>query len=130
MEEAIYRILERHFDASQSCTHCDGKGYLGWKVVLGNEVIKTGTIKCKWCDGTGQFNIQKPYNSDIGSGLGQEKEEYYLVCPKCKNHVDIGQRNSNYLERYGSGIFRCPTCGHIFGATKEDVISNVIRKEK
>lgn len=37
----------------QSCTHCDGKGYLGWKVVQDNEVIKAGRIKCKYCGGTG-----------------------------------------------------------------------------
>lgn len=123
-------LLERHFDVSQSCTHCDGKGYLGWKVVLDNEVIQTGTIQCKYCEGTGQFNIQKPHDSGIDDDLSQEKREIYLICPKCKKHVDIGQRNLNYLECDGYGIFRCPTCGHNFGATKEDVISNVIRKEK
>ena len=117
-------LLERHFDVSQSCTHCDGKGYLGWKVVLDNEIIKTGTIKCKYCEGTGQFNIQKPYDSDIGSGLGQEKAENYLVCPECKKHVDMFQRNLNYLELYDYGVFRCPTCNHTFSANKKDVLGS------
>lgn len=57
------------------CSHCDGKGYLEWKVVLNNEVTKTGRSKCKWCEGkgTGQFNIQNHGDSYICECLKSQR---------------------------------------------------------